>query len=169
MPFHSFKHEDHVYGEPDFVIIVIIVPETRHGLKRNFKRIRMWGFLLWNDLDINWWFALTTDHTFFYCGPWSCCCGPDFTPKVLTIVFTVVVKFVILGDYSYLYILKSSFGAVLTWNEFQTCFCCNWSSCLIFSKVSDLYWNVFEVIFYLFFFEPKSSKVTFIQLLLLCF
>ena len=39
-PFHSFKHEDHVYGELDFAII-IIVAALRHGLKRNFKRIRM--------------------------------------------------------------------------------------------------------------------------------
>ena len=65
-PFHSFKHEDHVYGELDFAIIIIIVAALRHGLKRNFKRIRMWRFLLWNDLDTNWWFALTTDHRIFF-------------------------------------------------------------------------------------------------------
>ena len=65
-PFHSFKHEDHVYGELDFAITIIIVAALRHGLKRNSKRIRMWRFLLWNDLDTNWWFALTTDHRIFF-------------------------------------------------------------------------------------------------------
>ena len=80
-PFHSFKHEDHVYGELDFAII--IVAALRHGLKRNFKRIRMWRFLLWNDLDTNWWFALTTDHRIFFWTRIMVHHGPDFTPKIL--------------------------------------------------------------------------------------
>ena len=84
-PFHSFKHEDHVYGELDFaIIIIIIVAALRHGLKRNFKRIRMWRFLLWNDLDTNWWFALTTDHRiFFFWTRIAMHRGTDFTPKIL--------------------------------------------------------------------------------------
>ena len=82
-PFHSFKHEDHVYGELDFAIIIIIVAALRHGLKRNFKRIRMWRFLLWNDLDTNWWFALTTDHRIFFWTRIAMHRGTDFTPKIL--------------------------------------------------------------------------------------